>query len=328
MYNEENERPLSKRYGDYKRSSKISYPFFLTPPKNQNDFQEICSGILNAFTNGCEVHPFIGKLFDLSLQYPGLKEKTIEIFILSTSRNLSLLYPRDKNLESKFLEISKALLDSTLTTFEKAKAISEEVFQKKENGFKQLRLDMIEKETPLPEKMSLPNLIDDITFNSTEIINNPLDEIDKVLREILDTENHFNRQLKHLIGNPIFQLHQHHKDYQILLTASNCLIETLSKGQNEKERFLSVLDAFSADHSHPYFLAFKIPIQVGNEVCNWMKVQKMDASDILIAPMQRVIKIKLLLERLDRTLHEGRAKCALNQRIQNVEKWLTLFNLL
>ncbi len=231
-------------------------------------------------------------------------------------------------MEKTFLEISKGLLDNTLLTFEKAKAISEEVFQKKEIGFKQLRLDMIEKETPLPAKMPLPNLQDDITFNSIQIFDNPLDTIDKILKELADTEIHFHKQLAALLNNSLFQLHPNYKDYKILATASNCIIETLSKGPDEKERFLSCLKAFSADHSHPYFLAFKIPIQISTEVSKWMAEKNSDAADILITPMQRVIKIKLLLERLDNTLNVGPAKAALSLRIQNVEKWLALYNLL
>ena len=187
---------------------------------------------------------------------------------------------------------------------------------------------MIEKETPLPAKMEMPNLAMDITFNSIQIIDNPLDTIDKILKELNDTEIHFHQQLTALLNNAVFQLHQNYKDYKILATASFFIAETLSKGKNEKEHFLSCMHAFSSEHSHPYFLAFKIPIQVTTEVSKWMAAQNSDAADILITPMQRVIKIKFFLERLSKTCNVGPAREALLIRIENVEKWITLYNLL
>lgn len=187
---------------------------------------------------------------------------------------------------------------------------------------------MIESETPKPVKMALPNLLQDVTFNAIEIFDNPLDTIEKILKELLDTEHHFHAQLVVLLNNPIFQSHPNYKDYKILATASHCLIENLSKGIGEKERFLTCLETFSSDRSHPYFLAFKTPIQISNEVSKWMSAQNTDLCSVLISPMQRVVKIKLMLERLKTTCNVGPAREALEARISNVEKWLALYNLL
>lgn len=328
LYHKESGRPLSARYSDYKRTSKISYPFFSTLPKSSADFQEVCSSILNAFTDGCEVQSFLPKLLDYAPQFPTLREKAVEIYILSTSRNLSLLYPRNMPLETEFLSLSKALFAYPLGSVEKALALSATILQEKEKGFARIRLDMIETETPKPSRMPLPNLAHDITFNSSEIMNNPLDTIEKTLTEIYNTEIHFNAQLKSLLSNPLFQLHQNHSDYHYLFLASENLIQDLGHSTNEKARFLACLEAFAADRSHPYFLAFKKPIQLGPDINRWLEEGKIDASSILISPVQRPIKIKLLLERLHATCNVGPAKEALGARIDNVKKWLALYNLL
>lgn len=279
------------------------------PPALIQEFKQLKSKeeVIQLFQKCLEEDYQLHELIDFVLHYD-----EIPCFILAMSRDLAYLSPRREELEH---ELGSLDFKDVMKLKKYASKVFRYLYQ------------------PQDDKYPLPDLKIDPLFITNELVNETLDRIERIIKEIVDTEITFQNHLQKLLDFTPFLNSAYFDDF-CKLYKSTCQIVNLLTRKPTIHSIENVLEVFSPQTINEHMILFLKPIHAIETLDSFFKEckeedlrdlkvknNKIGALDIIVMPMQRLLRYGILLESLSKTLPEGLLRKEIEKRGQYIKRW-------
>lgn len=306
----------------------------------KEEIQQLIEQVKEYYRKGITVvndRELLNELFSIS--YPFCKDEDVYKPLSELSISIIsyyLTFTKDPVNNDSLIWTGQAWLNDPPSAMEKTHTFGKKVFETVKEAISKLE----ELAKPRSHFTPIPALESDYTLNSPELVNPKLDRLDAAIAEILSSEKAFQERMASLLNFKPFEETPYFQDFKKLKEASELLIKKLPFNGSTADRAIKMLEAFNPSNMEQYLLVFVKPRKAFSALNVWAKKlspaeiedfknnnQRLSIEDILIWPIQRALKITLLLQAVQAQTDSPLLKQAIDQRLSYLKAFNEYLNL-